>query len=153
MKQHLRPALFMIPAVLALVFAACGGDGGGGIGTDDEYVEDLCQAFKSMQEDMDSLFEDLSDETDEQKIAEAFAGPFEELVNGLKKARPPADVKPYHDQLVDSFEQAVNAIKDGDLNALDSVDEISDPPADIQARLEKAAEDNKTCQEVDFAFD
>ncbi len=152
MRKHFGPALLAIPAALALAFAACGGDGGGGLGTDEEYVDDLCGAFQSLQENMDGLFEDLSGEADEQKVAEAFAEPFEEFLNELKKARPPADVKPYHDELVDSFEQTVKAIKDGDMNALDNTDDVSDPPEDIQARLEKAAENNKTCQEVDFGF-
>ena len=149
-------ALFLGATAATFGLAACGGDddgGGGGTGTDDEYVGAICGALLTFQDDITKVIADSSgDETDEE-AAELLVKPLEAYVSNLKKAKPPSDVKEYHEDIVKKTEDAVKQIKDDkNLDAFDEIGDPKEPPQDIKDRLDAAASKNADCIKADFSF-
>lgn len=151
--------LMLAPALLAMVFAACGGDddddGGstsGATGSDAAFVSSICKAFLTFSTDLDKVMADASSITDEKAAAKKFAEPFDKLAKSFSDAKPPKDVKDWHSQASKTLTNAAKAMKDGDLAALEGIDDLPDMPAGASERLEKLATDNKDCQAADFAF-
>ncbi len=159
--------LFTFTAFGALAFgaaaAACGGDDDGGStssgsGTDEAYVAAICTAGAKFVEDITSAqadalksIEDASEADAEKIAAKAMAEPAQNFAKNIKNAKAPSDVKSYHNQMVSTLEKAAKGLKDGDINALDSLN-IDDAPKDVGDRLDKLASANKDCIAADFAF-
>jgi len=150
--------LLLAPAMLAMVFAACGGGddddggGGGGTGSDEAFVASICKSFNTFSTDLDKVMKDASSLTDEKAAAKKFAEPFDKLATNFANAKPPKDLKDWHSDASKVLKDAAKAMKDGDLAALENLDDLPDPPSGASDRLEKIAKDNKDCQAADFAF-
>lgn len=143
-----------------LFAAACGGDdssggnpAGAGSGSDEAYVAAICKAQARFFESFDKAMSDPSKLNDPKEAAKLFIGPFEQLEKDVKAARPPKDVKEYHDQMVKAISGASTQLKDSkDITTLDLESDIKDPPQEITDRLQKIAEKNEDCQKADFSF-
>lgn len=150
--------LLLAPAMLTMVFAACGGGddddggGGGGTGSDEAFVASICKSFNTFSTDLDKVMKDASSLTDEKAAAKKFAEPFDKLATNFANAKPPKDLKDWHSDASKVLKDAAKAMKDGDLAALENLDDLPDPPSGASDRLEKIAKDNKDCQAADFAF-
>lgn len=153
--------------VAAFSLAACGGDdddSGGddsgdsgktssGTGSDEKYVADLCKATLEFSKAFEKL--DPSKVKSEDDVQKLFAEPFENYAKAMSKAKPPKDVKEYHDQVVKALNDTVKSMKSGDgtsgFEALADMD-FPEPPAAVSDRLSKIADNNKDCKEANFDF-
>lgn len=150
----------IVPVALgATLFAACGGDdngggGGSGSGSDEDYVAAICKAGLNFTKDLEEVFKDPSALADEKKAMEKLADIFEDFANDFAKAKPPADLKDWHNDASKQLKDGVKQIKDGDLESgiFAGDTPFPEPPAEAGERLQKAAESNKDCIEADFAF-
>lgn len=150
----------IVPVALgATLFAACGGDddgggGGGGSGSDEDYVAAICKAGLNFSKDLEEVFKDPESLADEDKAMEKLADIFEDFANDFAKAKPPADLKDWHNDASKQLKDGVEQIKDGDLESgiFAGDTPFPEPPAEAGERLQKAAESNEDCQEADFAF-
>jgi hypothetical protein len=139
----------------AFGLAACGDDDGGGGGSDEAYVAAVCAAVLAFQDDINEILLDPENaDATEEEATELFLKPLEDYVGRLKRANPPSDVKPYHDQVVDSADAALKRVREeGTLDAFDDVAEPDDPPQAVRDRLRAAAAANDDCVEADFTFE
>jgi hypothetical protein len=144
-------------ALVAAAFAGCGGDddgGSGGSGSDESYVAAICKAGVEFSKALEEVFKDPSALTDEDKAIEKLSDAFEDFANAFAKAKPPADLKDWHEDAAKQLKDGAKQLKDGDLEggifAGDSP--FPEPPAEVGERLSKIAETNKDCQEADFSF-
>lgn len=156
------PILMLLP-ISALVFSACGddddsgGNNSGGVtssgsGSDTDYVKSVCVSFNKYVSDFSAQAAkdptSLSDPTKAMKIA---APILSDLADSLSKAKPPKDVKSYHDGLVKSIRDVAQKAKDGKINSLDELsgigDSVGEPSQDIQDRLSKAADGVTECNQ------
>jgi hypothetical protein len=87
-------------------------------------------------------------------ISKAFSGPFEDYAKAISKAKPPKDLKEYHDNIVTTLNDASKAMKSGGgLEGLAGLSEdFPEPPKATQDRLQKIADKNKDCQAADLSF-
>jgi hypothetical protein len=146
-------------SIIALAFAACGGDDDGGssgtsgaTGSDEKFVADICKAGKTFSDEITKLSSSI---TDPSKAADAFAKPFETFAKAFAKAAPPKDLKSWHDDASKSLNDIVKKLKGGDLEEAFSAfdgDPFPDPPKSASDRLTKVAEKNKDCKDADFTF-
>lgn len=155
-RTYLRGgALFLGLGAAAFGLAACGGDdgGGGGTGSDEQYVGAICSALLTFQDDLAKVVAGAKgDETDEE-AAKLIVEPLEKYLSNLKKAKPPADVKEYHNDVVAKTTDAVKKIKeDKNLDAFNEIQDSKEPPQKIKDRLNAAAEKNEDCVKADFTF-
>jgi hypothetical protein len=166
-------ALLSLVAVSALVLlAACGGDddddgGGGGnstttsgggnittsggTGSDEDFVADICKAGKQFAADFQTALKDLgTNASDPNKIAEKLTKPVEDFVKAFAKAKPPKDLKDWHEQATSQMNLLVKNLKENnDFSAFEEQDQpFPDPPANAEERLSKVAEKNKDCQDA-----
>lgn len=156
--MHLRiRALLTAAGVLAvtsmmLVFTACGGDSSsGGTGTDEAYVSSVCKAMLKFSDSLNAM--DPTKLKSEDDAIKAITGPFDQLLKDLKAAKPPKDVKSYHDEVVATFQKANDQIKKNkDMSALTDAETPEPPPAAIKDRLQKIADKNADCKKADFNF-
>lgn len=176
-KQSVFLAVGVVLALLSLGLVACGDDddhgggvagpgstgsnatkssggsssGGGasapGSGSEKAYVADLCKASKDFQTAMTKLTSDPSKLSDQNAAMKAFAEPFENFANAVSRAKPPSDVKDYHNQVVKALQDVVAKLKKGDPEALNSLGDtaIPTPPASLSDKYDKLAKDNKDC--------
>lgn len=138
----------MLVAVVGVVaFTACGGgSGGGGGGSDERYVRDVCSAFSAFNTSTTKLLEDEELLADEGKLGEEFGKLITDLAERLSRAKPPSDVRTYHDQLVAEFKRLGDRIGSGDFSGFESGPEIPEPPQAVQDRLRAVAEKTKECE-------
>ena len=152
-KVAIRGAIVPI-GLGALAFAGCGGGDGGGSGSDEDYVAAICKAGVKFTKDLEKAFTDTSLLSDEDKAMEKLADIFEDFANDFEDAKPPSDIKEWHEDAAKQLKDGVKQIKDGDMEsgifAGDSP--FPEPPEDVADRLSKVAEDNEDCQEADFSF-
>ncbi len=149
-------------ALGAMAFSACGGDdddGGssssssGGTGSDEKFVADICKAGAQFSKDLEKASANLGNASDPKKAAEALADPFEDFAKAFDKAKPPKDLKDWHDQASKKLNEAVAALKKGDLESdIFTGEPFPDPPKEASDRLTKIAENNKDCKDADFSF-
>jgi len=146
-------------AAVALVFAACGGDddgnGGGGTasGNDKDYVAAICKAQLGFFEDLEKAVKESTGDETEAQVVEILAPALDRWVAAIRNARPPADVRDYHNEVVRVAADAVNRIKQTrSVDALDTLDSIPDAPAAVRDRLNAVAKENADCREADFSF-
>jgi hypothetical protein len=167
----MKMAYFALPLMLlaAMVFAAaCGDDdddstssgsnsnasSSGATGSDEKFVADICKAGKKFSDDLAGLGNGTA-QTDPSKILSQLSGPFQDLANAFRDAKPPSDLKQWHEDASDKLDELAKGIKDGkDLDALDSLGEepFPEPPAGAADRLQKVAEKNQDCKDADFSF-
>lgn len=141
-------------AIGASLLASCGGDDdGGGSGSDEDYVAAICAAGKEFSEDFEAAFADLDADASEEEALEAFVEPFRNFANAIDDANPPSDIADWHNDTVDAINEIVEQIEDGNLEALENMDEpIGDPPGDAAERLQAIADENQDCIDADFTF-
>ena len=165
-KLGLWPVMAALALTASFGFVACGGDddddGGGdsggssgGTGSDEKYVGDLCKATLVFSKAIEKVTADPSKLNNASDISKAFADPFEDYAKSVSKAKPPKDLKQFHDDVVKTLNEAAKAMKSGgDLDALSSLGgDFPEPPKAAQDRLQKVADKNKDCKEADFSFD
>lgn len=142
-------------ALGASLLASCGDDdgGGGGGGSDEDYVAAICSAGKEFSDDLFAALADIDPDASEEDAIEAFIEPFEDFANAIEDANPPSDLAEWHDETVDTLNDLVERIKDGDLDALESEDDpFGEPPAGAAERLQAIADENQDCIDADFTF-
>ncbi len=133
---------------VAVGAAACGGGGSGsGGGTDEAYVAAVCKAERNFMVALDAL----GSETDPDAIHTKMGAAVDGLGGAMAKAKPPGDAKAYHDQVVKFMKDASQTLKDKGLDAMAAMEPPS-APADVSARLDKVAVNNKDCQAAQFSF-
>lgn len=147
-------------AIGALVLTGCGGDddGGGGSalgGSDERYVADICAAGLQFQED---LLEAIGEHgEDEERFAEALAEQFERLAKAFSDARPPNDIREWHESTTSQLDEFASQLKAGrDLDAIgEELDDslLTSPPEDAAARLQTIAANNSDCEAAGFSFE
>ena len=154
--MRLRHLVYILPAALVLLFAACGGDdsGGssGGTGSDETYVAQICAASLKFNNALEAATKNMKPEdlSSADAVAKILAGPFDDYLKALAKATPPKDVKPYHDGVIKAFKDAQEKLKK-DPNALSGLNP-PDPPQATKDRLDKVAAKNKDCVAAGFTF-
>lgn len=150
--MRLRHLVYVLPAALVLLFAACGGDDSGGsssgTGTDDTYVAQICSATIKFSDAIKKV--NPADVQSADAAAKAITAPLNDYVTSISQANPPKDIKPYHDQIVKAFQDAQAKLKT-DPNALQGFTPPKAPQA-IEDRLTKAATSNKDCVAAGFTF-
>jgi len=164
-KSGRRARALALVAVAAgpLVLASCGGDddGGGGGGktaSDEEYVASMCDSFNTFATDffadvMAAAMSGGSEAETETKVTEAAKDVFEPLIADLKAMGVPGDVREYHDKMTQQMEDALKAIEEGGLDALDDESAFAEDiefPSEIEERLSAVAEDTEECADLDL---
>ena len=146
-------------AGFALAAVACGGDGGPG--SDEEYVKAVCQAVNRSVERSAEIEDEIDEimagaDNEDEALEEVFkltAKPISDFANDLAKAKPPADMKEFHDQVVDAFKTHAKQLEDGDREALvrsAGAFDFLEPPQAIQDRLNAVAANTSECDDSDF---
>lgn len=121
----------------------------GNTGSDEAYVSAICKGFSDYFDDLSSMLSgiDFTDPNYEEKLNEKMTDPMRAVAKVFANANPPKDLEDWHKQVVAAFNQTVQALEKGDYDALEDESlEFPDMPADVEARLEKVAENNKDCQ-------
>lgn len=148
--------LWMLPAAaiaLAAAATACGGDDDGGGGSDEDYVAAICAAQLKFQQAGDDLEDELAAVESEEDAIELILGPLGELISDFENANPPEDAEEYHNLVVDSFREMERTLEEErSIAALDELEELPDPPADVSARLDAIAAENQDCIDAGFTF-
>ncbi|MGE0601799.1 MAG: hypothetical protein AB7J35_20655 [Dehalococcoidia bacterium] len=148
----LRRARFSLVALMALplVVSACGG---GGDGSDKEFVTDLCDATTQLKTDFAAAVKDASGQTDSGKAVDRLIPPLEAFVKAFDDAKPPKDLKEWHNAASDQLAAAVEKFKtEKTLASLEGFGDspVPDPPADAKARLREVAQNIDACDGVAF---
>ena len=127
-----------------------GGSTSAGTGGDEQYVKSLCAASAKFAKSLEELLPKLvqaKSEKDAKKIAGDLVKPVDEFTSAMSKAKPPSDVKEYHDSFVKALRDMSAKLKAGDAETAFDNAASAPPPASVQARLDKVAQNNKDCQE------
>ncbi len=121
-------------------------------GSDEKYVASLCKATLEFTETLQKI--DPAAVSDESKIYDVLEKPYESFVNAVEDANPPKDLKDYHVEALRQLKVGLKAIKDKDQNAIEAIGDADFPdvPDSVQDRMDKAAKDNKDCQEAGVDF-
>lgn len=140
-----------------VVFAACGGDdsssGSSGTGSDEQYVASVCKAMAKFSDSLTAATKDPSKLSNPDDAVKVFQGPFDQLIKDMKAAKPPKDVKEWHDKAVAIFQKATDDLKKNkDLSAITDAETPPSPPKAVQDRLQKIADKNPDCKKADFNF-
>jgi hypothetical protein len=128
-------------------------------GSDEKYVGQLCKATLELSGVLTKFLADAGKDPskfeDPEAVKKAFLGPMEDYLKAMEKADPPGDMKSYHNDAIKAIKQFVEELKKGeDLESIgDKVGEFPEPPAGVQARLAKAAANNKDCKEAGVSFE
>lgn len=152
-RRWLSISVLAIVALGAFALSACGGgddDGGGGnAASDEQYVRGVCDALASFQDELTKISDAEPNSVDDlQKLMNSLADAIENVADDLDNINPPADVADSHNAIVQLFRDAVEPLREGDLEALSALEpgNAFDPPADVQARLNAAAQNVEECQ-------
>jgi hypothetical protein len=111
----MRRLLIVVPVLLALVAGGCGG-GGSKPASKDEYGKQLAQAGQTLQK----TFADISDQTGSGTSAKEIASRLDRGGAALDQAatkfaaiKPPSDVKPAHQKLIDGLKELAGVFRQG----------------------------------------
>jgi len=138
---------------LAVATAACDGDDNGGSGSDEDYVAAICAAQLKFQQAGEDLEDELAAVENEEDAIDLILGPLGELISDFEDANPPGDAEAYHNLVVDSFREMERTLQEEkSIAALDELEELPDPPADVSARLDAIAAENQDCIDAGFTF-
>ena len=136
--------------VVSLGFAACSG---GDPATDEDFVQELCEATSQLDQQFAAAVAKASEQTDPNKAVEALVGPLEEFVRAFEDADPPKDLEDWHHSASKQLEDAVAKFKkEKALASLEGFGDspVPDPPADAKARLREAGKKVAACDGVAF---
>jgi len=170
-----RRGLLMAVALLLVAVACNGADGTSTIGPDDSaplptappipggsdenYVREFCALEMVFERDLSAAAQTLLDRGidaigDPGVLSETVVPPLQRYIDDLRELDPPADVRPYHNDLVQAVEAQVQLILTGDFDAEALGEhpfaELVQPPSAVQARLAAVAATAPGCQGVDF---
>lgn len=146
-----RWALIALTVLPALAFLACGGSSGG---SDTSYVAAVCSAEKKFSDSLQAITSDpklLTDPkaaTDPTFLSSKLAPAFDQFAKDFANAKPPSDVKDWHNATAKQFADMAASVKSGkDISQLFSGDgaNIPAPPGAASDRLGKIAATNKDC--------
>ena len=169
----------LLAVALLLVLGACDGDDGLSAngpdgsaplatapplrgGSDENYVREFCALETVFERDLSAAAQTLLDRGiggiggigDPGVLSETVVPPLQRYIDDLRKLDPPADVRPYHNDLVQAVEAQVQLILTGgfDAEALGEHPfvELVEPPSTVQARLAAVAATAPGCEGVDF---
>ena len=147
----MRPLLHVVPLALALIAAACGGDGDAPAADRDTYVAQLRESGLAIRAEIDALegsfaaglgggarIADLLNR-EIPRALDAIA----EAIDGLETVRPPAEFRTDHEALVRLFRAKIETLRDlvergsrGDLSALlRAINEAEGIEGEVQAAL------------------
>jgi hypothetical protein len=131
-------------------------DAGPVSGTDKEYVKDICVAFNAyMDGALKAFSSDPSSAGDQAALVKKIGPLLETFAKEVAKAKPPRDVKKYHDELVKQTKDSSEKLKSGKITSLSELGQGVTPPKDlepaIKARLANAEQDVKECQDGPLA--
>lgn len=156
-------------AVVAVAFlvAACGDDSStsGPTATpgrpqsetsssDVAYMKAVCGAANDATSPvLTKIAGDTSLLNDQQKLMQALTPALSELSQKLADIQPPADLKDYHTKIVTQLNEVVGKAKSGQIQGfsdLAGVEATLKPPADVQPRVNTAANSAPECQQSLF---
>jgi len=125
-------------------------------GTDKQYVKDVCVVFNTYMDGvLKSFSADASVAGDEAAIIKKIGPLLEAFGKDVAKAKPPKDVKKYHDELVKTVNDTSGRLKAGKIKSLSELADVNSAqkelPADVKARLANAEKDVKECNEGQLA--
>jgi hypothetical protein len=153
----------LIPALLIGSFAlvACGNDDDGGSGggpgrtaSDEDYVRNMCVAMNDFLEDLFGNVMAAMFAGDEEEAESAAIEAIDELVTAMRGMGVPADVRPYHDEMVDQFAEGLAQLRAGGFDLweddLFGDDDDIDIPEEISERLDRVAQNIDECEDFDF---
>lgn len=154
----IRKALIGAGLAVALVFISCGGDessSSGGDGTDKGFVKAVCSAVNRFRTDAtEQIATNPGSLGSEESLSKIMAKPFARFVENFSEAKPPADLKEWHDTATEELERVlkeVNAGKGGGEIFQDSTLFI-EPGAEQQERLLAAADGVSECEGATVIF-
>jgi hypothetical protein len=163
-------------ALGALLLVACDGDGEASAdgdvtttptatafvdpgGSDEDYVRVFCTAGLAFEDGMTSAAQELlglglDALNDPDVLTDVLVPPIRRYAEELREADPPADVRPFHVDLVQALDAQVQLIETGRFDAEELGDSpfanLVEPPAPIQARLAAVAATVPGCDDGDF---
>lgn len=143
-------ALGILVATSTLV-AACGG--GSGDGSDEDYVKAICESNDILEEVIgEAMAAAFSGDDPDEDSLDGIVSAFEEWVEAIDDANPPADAADAHNALVDSLKDAVDDLKNGDadLDTMFGDDDTPEPPQAVQDRLNEVAAGVEACDGTDL---
>lgn len=153
------PALVALGG-LAIGLTACGGGsstsssgGSASTGGDEQYVATLCAGWATFAKSLGALMPKLVDAESEdatKKVAQEMVAPFETFASDMSKAKPPADVKSYHDQFVKALKSVSGELKNGKVDSAFYTAYLPKPSPEVKARLDRLAAANQDCQGAGF---
>lgn len=137
-----------------------GGDivASGDTGSDAKYVAAVCKGARTFMDDMLAAFSkmdftkfDPNDPNAAVKLMEPFTATVRAFGEEMAKASPPKDLQSWHNELVENFNEMVQALESGDEARMDAIGDVDFPdmPEDIAQRLAKHAEKNADCQALE----
>jgi hypothetical protein len=132
------------------VLSSCGGSSGG---NDKDFVTDLCHAATDLRGGIQQAIKEGSTSTDANKTVDLISAPIDQFVKDFADARPPKDLKEWHDGASQQLQQtAQNFKQQNTLAALTDFGHspVPDPPAAAKARLEDVAKSVPDCNGVAF---
>ncbi|MGE3073806.1 MAG: hypothetical protein AB7N24_06905 [Dehalococcoidia bacterium] len=148
----LRPTRIACLAFIALPLAVAG-CGGGGDGSDEQFVTDLCNATTRLKADFADAVKEASGQTDSTRAVDSLIPPLEAFVKAFEDAKPPKDLKDWHSAASDQLDAAVQKFRtEKTLASLEGFGDspVPDPPADAKARLREVAQNVDACDGVAF---
>ena len=167
LKRPLTVAAALLIAI-PLIAAGCGSDestttGGSTSATtksqpqgeaatsDAAYLKAVCTAANdSVNPVVSKLAADPSLLSDQKKLIEAVAPALSELSSKLREIHPPADLQPYHDQVLARFDSLAGKAKAGQLQGIGDIANLGQglqPPPAVRDRIRAAASDVRECQQ------
>ena len=133
------------------LLAACS-SGGGGDGSDEDYVKSICEANLLLEDVIGILFESAfsGEEPDEDALDELVES-FEKWIDALDDANPPSDAADAHDALVERIREGLDELKSGDadletLSLFGDEEDLPEPPQAVRDRLNEAAAGVEVCE-------
>lgn len=115
------------------------------------YMKAICTAANdSLNPVVDKVSKDPSLLTDQKKLIDAMTPALSDLSGKLDKIDPPNDLKDYHGQLIQRFNDVIAKAKAGQLQSVVDIANASEgiqPSPELKARLENAANQTPECQE------
>ena len=139
---------FLSPGILPLIQIGepCGGDS-----VDRDYLKSFCRAGRIYTEDIDKVFDLIIDGeiANPDDLREDIATIMEDFVDEYKDARPPQDLRMFHDESTRQLKQGAEFLRRNDLEKLvELYRSLPDAPRHVQVRLENIAQDVNECKKA-----